>query len=385
MKTVTILGSTGSVGGNALNVIRECPGLFRVAGLAAGSKADQLKEQIAEFAPAAVFLKDPKAAGELSKIYGTRIKIFSESEGLAAFSKHLGADILVAATSGTAALGPVLDALENGKRVALANKEILVVAGGLVMSKLKGNVKASLIPVDSEHNAIFQCLQGNPAENVEKIILTGSGGPLREVPAGQFAAVSKELAVNHPKWKMGRKISVDSATLMNKGLEMIEASWLFGLPVDKIEVLIHPEAVIHSMVEFKDGAVLAQLGVTDMRMPIQHALCFPKRVSSSHTRRLDFAALSQLTFTLPDRKKFPCLDIAVAAARQSGSAPCVLSAADEVAVGAFLEDKINFIKIPRVVEAVLSKHRPVADPGLSEIQTIHAWAVEEAKKLCQAL
>ncbi len=391
-RTVTILGSTGSIGINTLRVIKEHPDQFEVAGLAAGSKAELLKKQIEEFSPKGVYLKDPEARKELLSACGKRVKVYSEAsdikahggEDLAAFSAALDADILVAATTGTTALLAVLNALENGKRVALANKEILVMAGALVMSALKRNPKASLIPVDSEHNAIFQCLQGNSRQDIEKIILTGSGGPLREIARENFSGISKEFVVNHPKWKMGRKISVDSATLMNKGLEIIEASWLFDVPIEQIQVLIHPEAVIHSMVEFKDGSIIAQLGVTDMRLPIQHALSFPERHAASPSLRLDFASLSSLSFALPDRKKFPCLDIAYQAAKQSGSAPCVLSAADEVAVGAFLDDRIDFMEIPRIIEDVLSRHSHVPDPDLSQVWSIHHWAIEESKKLCRA-
>lgn len=381
-KTVTILGSTGSVGVNALRVIRERPELFKVVGLAAGSNLGLLKKQVDEFLPKAAYLNQADSCKELSLKTPQRVRVFSEKEGLRGFSKFADADILLAATSGTTALFSVLDALEKGRRVALANKEILVMAGGLVMSKLKKHPAAELIPVDSEHNAIFQCLEGHPRKNVEKIILTGSGGPLRETPLHAFNGVSKAEVINHPKWKMGQKISVDSATMMNKGLEIIEASWLFNMPIERIEVLIHPEAVIHSMVEFKDGALLAQMGVTDMRLPIQHALSYPARFHSPSMERLDFGALSQLTFQLPDPRKFPCLELAWAAARESGSAPCVLSAADEVAVGAYLADKIKFLDIPRTIEKVLSRHRAIARPNLSEILASYDWAVEEAKKLC---
>ncbi len=385
MKTITILGSTGSVGLNALSVIRQYPAQFTVAGLAAGSRTDLLKEQIEEFKPKAVYVNDTRGCQELSKLYRGRVKVFSKSEGLPLFSKEIGSDVLVAATSGTSALLSVLGALDEGKRVALANKEILVMAGRIVMDHLRKNSKASLIPVDSEHSAIFQCLHGNPTENVRKVILTGTGGPLREVSRKEFSKISKEKVIRHPKWKMGKKISVDSATLMNKGLEIIEALWLFDLSLDKIDILIHPEAVIHSMVEFHDGAVLAQLGVTDMKLPIQYALCFPDRFATSASMRLDFSEVSKLTFCKPDRKKFPCLEIAYQAAVRLGSAPWVLSGADEAAVGAFLEDRIHFMEIPKVIEKVLSRHRHVSDPGLSEIQSIHRWAVEETERLCQAL
>jgi len=385
VKTVTVLGSTGSVGVNTLRVIAAHKDRFKVSGLAAGSKIDILKEQIEEFSPESVFLRETQPAKELARLFGPRLKIFTEKEGLRTFSSSLDSDILVAATSGTSALLPVTDALENGKRVALSNKEILVMAGFLVMSTLKANPKASLIPIDSEHSAIFQCLEGNRRQDVRRLILTGSGGPLREISKERFDGLSKETVINHPKWKMGQKISVDSATLMNKGLEIIEASWLFDISIDSIQVLIHPEAVIHSMVEFKDGAVMAQLGVTDMRLPIQVALGFPERLLASPDMRLDFKEISSLRFSYPDKSKFPCLDIAYEAAKKSGSAPCVLSAADEVAVGAYLADQINFMEIPTIIETVLSHHRHVMNPDLNEIQSIHAWATEETRRLCRAL
>ena len=384
MKTLNVLGSTGSVGLNTLQVVRENPELFRVAGLAAGSKSDILEQQIREFSPAAVYLADEKAALEIASKFSGKLKVFTEKESLKEFSSFVGADILMAATTGTGSLTGVLDALKNGKKVALANKEILVVAGDLILTALKSNPRAVLVPVDSEHSAIFQCLQGSNAGHLEKIILTGSGGPLREILAEKFNSLTKEDVINHPKWKMGKKISVDSATLMNKGLEMIEAAQLFGLPVDRIEVLIHPEAVIHSMVEFCDGSVLAQMGVTDMKLPIQYALTYPDRAPVPLSRRLDFARIGSFHFMLPDRKKFPCLDLAYAAARQSGSAPCVLSAADEVAVGAYLNDKIHFIDIPGVIEKVLSRHKAVEKPSLEQIHSIHDWATQETLKLCQA-
>lgn len=394
-KTLTILGSTGSVGVNALRVAKEHSEHFEVAGLATASSAELLKEQIEVFRPKAVYLKDRTAAAEIQRRYGSKLKVFTEEpapgrasnghsasgDDLAAFTKYVDADILMAASAGTTALSSVLDALKNGKRVALANKEILVIAGGLVMETLKTNPKAMLLPVDSEHNAIFQCLQGS--RKAEKIILTGSGGPLKDLSRKLFASLSKEVVINHPKWKMGKKISVDSATLMNKGLEMIEASWIFDMPIDRIEVLIHPEAVIHSMVEFCDGSLLAQLGVTDMRLPIQYALSYPDRLSAAPELKLDFRNIKELTFSEPDRGKFPCLDIALHAAKRSGSAPCVLSAADEVAVGAYLEDRIDFLEIPSIIEKVLSSHHHVVNPNLKEIRFIHDWAAEETRRLCR--
>ncbi len=384
MKTVTLLGSTGSIGVNTLDVVRRNPSEFRVVGLAAGSNLEILQKQIQEFNPKAVFLKDRTLAADLLRQSGRKLKIFSEADGLKSFSDFLSADILVAATSGTSALSSVLSAISSGKRVALANKEILVMAGSLVMQALKENPSSSLIPVDSEHNAIFQCLEGQRRQDLHKIILTSSGGPLRTIPKNRFSKLSKETVINHPKWKMGKKISVDSATLMNKGLEMIEAAWLFNVSIDTIQVLVHPEAVIHSMVEFCDGSVIAQAGVTDMRLPIQYAMTYPGRLAVSKQLHLDFARIPSLTFEAPDQKKFPCLGLARAAALQAGSAPCVLSAADEVAVKHFLEDRINFIKIPSVIEKVLSRHKVVQNPKLSQIESAQAWAIEETEKLCLA-
>ncbi len=383
-KSVTVLGSTGSVGINTLKVIASYAERFEVKGLAAGSQTGILREQIDAFRPSDVYVLDDKSAAELSTAYGKKLKVWTGQNGLTQFSSAVGSDILVAATSGTTALGSVIETLEKGRKVALANKEILVVAGALVMSVLRAHPEAQLIPVDSEHSAIFQCLQGQKKESVQKLILTSSGGPLREVPPSEFFGISKERVINHPKWKMGPKISVDSATLMNKGLEIIEAAWLFDLPVDRIKVLIHPEAVIHSMVEFVDASVLAQLGVTDMRLPIQYALTYPERWQAEEGMRVDFAGLGKLTFALPDRKKFPCLDIAYEAAKCSGTAPCVLSAADEVAVHAYLEDKISFLDIPRIIEKVMSRHSPLKNVDLRKIQEIHQWAVEEANRLCLA-
>jgi len=383
-KRVTILGSTGSVGLNTLEVIAQHSSEFEVAGLAAGSNAELMEAQIRRFKPEAVYLRNTESASALRRKF-PKLEIFSETDKIHTFVSALDADILMAASTGTSALLSVLACLKKGRRVALANKEILVMAGSLVMDALSKNHKASLLPVDSEHSAIFQCLQGSRMEDVSKLILTGSGGPLREVATEKFSALSKEQVINHPKWKMGKKISVDSATLMNKGLEIIEASWLFGLPVDKIEVLIHPEAIIHSMVEFRDGSMLAQLGVTDMKGPIRYALSHPQRLEAGPEMRLDLSKAGNFNFMLPDRKKFPCLGLALEAAKKSGSAPCVLSAADEVAVQAFLNDRISFVKIPKIIEDVLSHHRHIADPDLGEIQSAHAWATEQAGKLCKVL
>lgn len=385
MKTLTLLGSTGSVGVNALEVARQNAREFKVSGLATHSNIELLKKQIQEFRPKAVYIGDAAAARKFRSGKAGKPRLFTPEDSLEAFSAFLDSDILVAATTGTTALVSVLQAIKKGRRVALANKEILVMAGELVMSALAQNPKASLVPVDSEHSAIFQCLQGSSLKEVDKIILTGTGGPLREMDEALFKSLDKETVIRHPKWKMGKKISVDSATLMNKGLELIEACWLFHLPIQKIDVLIHPEAIIHSMVQFTDGAVMAQLGVTDMRLPIQYAMSYPKRLPVQPSLKLDFTEHSTLHFYAPNRRKFPCLDLAYEAAKRQGGAPCVLSAADEVCVNAFLEDRINFVNIPDIIEGVLAKHKPVSDPDLKKIQQIHDWASEEAKRLCLAL
>lgn len=384
MKTATILGSTGSVGKNALQVVREHPSSFRVSALAAGSDVETLSLQIGEFSPSSVYIKGEDDARALEKRF-KNVRVFHGPAGLEALVRHADADVCVTATTGTASLEAALAAIERGRTVALANKEILVAAGPLVMAELARHPKARLVPVDSEHSAIFQCLEGRPLASVSRLLLTGTGGPLRAVPRERFERLSVEEVINHPKWRMGKKISVDSATLMNKGLEVIEASALFGAGPEKIEVLIHPEAIVHSMVEFVDGSVIAQLGVTDMRLPIRYAMSYPQRLEAPPSMKLDFTQPADLHFEPPDSGKFPCLGLAVEAARQSGTAPCALSAADEVAVGAFLEGRIAFTRIPDVIETVLARHRHIPEPDLPAIRDTQIWATEEALKRCQAL
>lgn len=380
MRTLTLLGSTGSIGRNTLEVVRRHRDRIRVKGLAAGSNAALLAEQAAEFGAEHIYLKSG-VADYLQA--GGRGRVFSSSEGLEAFVEASDADILLAAASGTESLGPVVSAIRRGRRVAVANKEVLVAAGGLIMEELALNPSAELIPVDSEHSAIFQCLEGHDPDGIERIILTSSGGPLREIPEELFGRLTKQQVLDHPRWKMGPKITVDSATLMNKGLEVIEAAVLFGLPVESVDVLVHPEAVVHSMVEMRDGSILAQLGVTDMRLPIQYALSHPERWTVPPVLRYDFRSGPALSFTSPDARKFPCLGLAYAAGRQAGSAPCVLSAADEIAVGAYLEDRIGFMDIPRIIEKVLATHHHEDRPGLQDILRIHCWAAEETRRLCE--
>ncbi len=381
-KKIVLLGSTGSIGRNTLEIVRRHPAAYRVVGLAANTSQEALAEQAREFCPQAVYLKEPAFAALMQRRSPKGIRVFTRAEGLEAFCRWLDADILVAATSGVEALQPVLDYIERGKRVALANKEVLVAAGPIIMRALACHPKASLVPVDSEHSAIFQCLHGQPSRQVREIILTGSGGPLRTIPRKRFGSLDKAFVIKHPKWNMGKKISVDSATMMNKGLEVIEASQLFGLSVDKIRVWIHPEALVHSMVEFRDGSILAQLGVTDMKLPIRYALSYPERLDGGNGDRLTLKDISSLSFFAPDRKKFPCLDLAYEAGRRSGTAPCVLSAADETAVKAYLDDKIAFNDIPRFIEKVMSKHRIRKDPSLQDILNAHDWAVKETESLC---
>lgn len=382
-KKIILLGSTGSIGRNTLEVVRRHPGRFQIVALAAGRNAELLMEQAKEFRPKTLFIRDKVDALQLRRRAGlTAMRVFCEADGLDKVIETTDADILVAATSGIEALLPVITFLKKGKRVALANKEILVAAGALITETLRRHPKSELIPVDSEHSAIFQCLSGESREGIGKIILTGSGGPLRSVDAKKFPTITKAEVTRHPKWNMGQKITVDSATLMNKGLEVIEASWLFGIKPRSIQVLIHPEAVVHSMVEFRDGSVIAQLGVTDMKLPIQYALTYPDRWHSGQAMHLSLKDLSRLTFEEPDRRKFPCLELAYRAVEADEAMPVALIAADEVAVRAYLDDRISFCKIAEVIEKVMSRHPKARVMKYSDILHSYQWAESEAKKLC---
>lgn len=378
MKGIALLGSTGSVGVNTLRVIESHPDSFRVVGLAARSNISVIHEQVLKWKPRYVALSDKEACRSFQSNGG---QLMAGLEGIRELVVQPEVDLVVAASSGSSCLVPVLDAIRAGKHIALANKEILVMAGDLLMQEARRR-GVSIIPIDSEHSAIFQCLQGHSEKEIQSLYLTGTGGPLRDFNGDSFAGISKEVVMNHPKWRMGQKISVDSATLMNKGLEVIEARSLFGVDVEQIKVLVHPEAIVHSMVEFKDGVILAQMGVTDMRLPIQYALSFPKRLGTNRELFMDFSKPLSLHFSAPNYDRFPCLKLAYAATRRAGSAPCVLNAANEVAVSAFLNDKIDFIRIPAIVEEVLSKHHWVEDPVLAQILEWDAWAREEALRLC---
>ncbi|MCP4649315.1 MAG: 1-deoxy-D-xylulose-5-phosphate reductoisomerase [PVC group bacterium] len=381
MKKISILGATGSIGTNTLDVISKRPVDFRVIGLSAYSNMRLLAKQIKLFKPKLVSVKDQDSIRELEKLTDlSGIRVYTQEQGLSKIATHRETEILVVATSGTISLVPTLLAIEQGKTIALANKEPLVMAGKIVMERLRKS-KGKIIPVDSEHSAVFQCLQNSDINTVKNIYLTGSGGPFREFSKQKLKTVSLEMALKHPKWKMGRKITIDSATLMNKGLEIIEARWLFDIAPEKIKVVVHPEAIIHSMVEFYDGSVLSQMGVTDMRLPIQYALDYPNR-RPNHLKAVDFFALKKLTFFKPDENKFPCLKIAKKIAAESGTGGCVMNAANEVAVNAFLTGKIGFMSISKIIESVLKRHKRMKSPTLDQIFECDDWARREARLLC---
>lgn len=377
MKKVAILGSTGSIGVNTLEVIRRDRRSFSLTGLAAGNNIDLLQEQAAEFSPRRVAAADPAGAGELRKRIGGRVEVLEGEEGMAALASDPEADLVVVAVPGTAALLPALAAIERGKDLALASKEILVAAGQLTMAAAAA-AGSRILPVDSEHSAVFQCLRGLDPREVKRIILTASGGPFFEASREEMAAVTPEAALDHPRWKMGRKVSLDSATMMNKGLEVLEAHWLFGMPLDRIEVIIHPQSVIHSLVETVDGSLLAQLSLPDMRLPISYALYYPER-SPRACRETVLGELEGLTFRRPDRRLFPALDLAFRAGREGGTMPAVMNAANEAAGEAFLAGEIPFLEIMEVVEAVMDGHRVAADPDLGAILDADRWARERAR------
>ena len=380
MKNIAILGSTGSIGKNCLEVIANFPGEFRVTHLTTNRNIELLWEQTKRFQPRRVAVLDEDAAAKLRTMTNGSIEVLSGEGGLLDAVTRENVDIVVSSLVGFAGLKPTIGALESGKAVALANKETLVVAGELIMSLVKER-NLTLIPVDSEHSAILQCLLGERKENISKLILTASGGPFLNTEKAALENVTVGEALKHPNWKMGNKITIDSATLMNKGLEMIEAHWLFGLPPEKIEVVIHPQSIVHSMVEFVDGSVKAQLGVPDMKIPIQYALTYPDRVPSSYDR-LDFSTLCEMTFFKPDLTKFECLGLAYEALNLGGTATTVLNAANEVAVESFLRNKIKFSQIPRFIERALSLHHPIPRPSLDEIIQVDRETRELAASWC---
>ena len=365
MKKVLILGSTGSIGVNALNVIRKFPDRFSIAGLTANSNISVLSEQIKEFNPQFVVIKDKSKAKELSEIVNQNVEIISSENALVEAAQKYDYDILIGAIVGFAGLTPTIEAIKRGKRIALANKETLVVAGEIV-TRLVAENGAEIIPVDSEHSAIYQCLVGENLNQVEKLILTASGGPFLNKEKSFFDNATVNEALNHPNWKMGSKITIDSATLMNKGLEVIEAHWLFGLPVEKIDVVIHPQSIIHSMVQFVDGSIKAQMGLPDMKLPIQYALTFPERLSNNF-ERTNLPLINNLTFFEPDFDKFECLKLAYMALQTGGTAPSILNAANEVAVDKFLKGFIRFSEIPKLINKALDKIENHSNPDIETI------------------
>jgi len=365
MKNICILGSTGSIGRNSLEVIANFPDDFRVAYLTANTNIDLLHQQICRFQPKGVAVLDRTSASALKQMTNGSVSVFSGEQGLRDLVNHDDIDIVISSLVGFAGLVPTIEAIKRGRTVALANKETLVVAGEIITRMVKEH-HARLLPVDSEHSAILQCLVGEKPSNISKLILTASGGPFLAMDKSKFSTVTVEAALKHPNWRMGDKITIDSATLMNKGLEVIEAHWLFNLPPSKIEVLIHPQSIIHSMVEFVDGSVKAQLGMPDMKIPIQYALTYPERAPSLY-QRVNFSELKEMTFFKPDLAKFECLDLAYRALNRGGTAPAILNAANEVAVGLFLVNKIGFHHIPELIRESMS-HVQVADaPALEDI------------------
>ncbi len=392
VRQVAILGSTGSIGINTLDVIHAHPDRFRVVALTAGKQVERLAEQCIEFKPAIAVVSEAGDASRLQKLLGEKniqTQVLYGPEALVTAVTDSRCDTVMAAIVGAAGLVPALAAAKAGKRVLLANKEALVMSGNLFMQAIKAG-GGELLPIDSEHNAIFQCLPNEftkaPHANlgVEELWLTASGGPFRNTPLQELANITPEQACAHPNWVMGRKISVDSATMMNKGLEVIEAYWLFGLPLEKIKVLIHPQSVVHSMVRYRDGSVLAQLGQPDMRTPIAYGLAWPERIDAG-VAPLNLTQLATLNFSEPELSRFPCLSLAFAAAKVGGTAPTVLNAANEVAVAAFLDEGLPYLKIPVVVEKTLNAISPVNAESLETVLSIDTQARKKAHEFIQSL
>ena len=379
MKKVVLLGSTGSIGTSTIKVAEDLPGHFQLIGLAAGNNSKLLLEQTRRFKPAAISINDPSKVGELTAALGAGTQVYSGNEGLLKLATMPEADIVLIAIVGTAGLQPALAAIRSGKDIAIASKEILVMAGEMVMSEAK-KYGVKVLAVDSEHSAIFQCLDGKPGDSVRRLVITASGGPFRDKtvwPKEKFAEITVERALKHPSWVMGRKITIDSATLFNKGLEMIEARWLFDIEMARVSVVVHPQSVVHSMVEFIDGSIIAQLSTPDMCLPIQYALTYPARVASNRVQT-NFALLGKLTFEEPDTERFPAIVLARQAGEVGGTLPAVLNAANEVAVDAFVNRRISFPDITEMVRRTMGHHKVVSHPTLEEILAADAWARKEA-------
>jgi 1-deoxy-D-xylulose-5-phosphate reductoisomerase len=385
VKNVVVLGSTGSIGRNTLSVLSNFADRFSVFGLSSHSNMGLLKEQIKKFKPKKVVITDDQSFQNFTALLRSLqedendIEMSSSLDGLKKLCSDPEVDLVINALVGSAGLIPSFSAIESGKDLALANKEALVMAGGLLTQKAKEkNVK--ILPIDSEHSAILQCLSSGKKNEVKRLILTASGGPFLKRKKKDLKDIKVKEALSHPTWEMGKKITVDSATLMNKGLEVIEAHWLFDMPPDKIKVLIHPQSIVHSLVEFVDGSLIAKMSIPDMRIPIQYALFYPERLPTNN-RPLDLAQIKTLSFFEPDQKKFPCLEICYKALEMGGTAPAVLNAANEVAVKAFLEEKISFVDICKIVKKILKEHEVVGNPNLDDILNADRWAREEANRI----
>ncbi|MBU1154146.1 1-deoxy-D-xylulose-5-phosphate reductoisomerase [bacterium] len=385
MKRLSILGSTGSIGRSTLKVVDNLPSQFKVYGLTTFQNIELLEEQIKKYQPKAVAVTSKEKANLLRKKLGkiSQVEIYEGLAGVCEVASLKEVNLVISGIAGSIGLMPTLEAIKCNKDIALANKEVLVMAGKIVMNLVRQH-QVNLLPLDSEHSAIFQCLMGQKIEEVKRLILTASGGPFRKKDKNFFDRITPFQALNHPRWKMGKKISVDSATLMNKGLEVIEATHLFNMPASKISVLIHPQSIIHSLVEFIDGTVLAQLGIPDMQIPIAFALTYPKRYKTN-LPDLNLTQVKELTFFEPDFEKFPALKLCLEVAKIGGSLPCVLNAANEVWVEEFLNHKISFKEIPKVIEKVLSFHQTIENPDLDEILKTDQWAREKTAEIIKKL
>jgi 1-deoxy-D-xylulose-5-phosphate reductoisomerase len=381
MKAISIIGSTGSVGVTTLDVVSRFPDRFRVVAMAAGRNLALLEDQVRRFRPQLVSVETPELARDLAqRMPSHKVTILHGTEGVIAVATHPEAQLVVSALVGALGLPPTLAAIKAGKDIAFANKEVLVVAGEVVTRAVR-EYGVRLLPVDSEHNAIFQCMEGRAAQSVKRIILTASGGPFRQLPADRFNEITIKDALNHPTWRMGNKITIDSATMMNKGLEVIEAHWLFGLPAEKIDVVIHPQSVIHSMVEMIDGSVIAEMAITDMAIPAAFALAYPDRLPLDHLPPLSLIDCANLSFEEPDFERFPCLRLAYEALREGGTMAACLNAANEELVAGFLAGRIRFVDIPRHIETVMSRHHNPPARTLEDVIGTDGWAREAAREL----
>jgi 1-deoxy-D-xylulose-5-phosphate reductoisomerase len=384
MKSIVILGSTGSIGTNTLDIVTKFPEQFRIAGLTAGGNDRKLEEQLRIFKPDAVALTDPAAAERLrERCRDLSVEILSGIEGQSQVAARPGVELVISAIVGGAGLVPTLAAIRAGKHVALANKEPMVMAGKLMQEEARRR-QVNILPVDSEHNAIFQSMVGHRREDVRRLILTASGGPLWDMPLDKMRYVKPEQALRHPNWKMGPKITIDSATLMNKGLEVVEARWLFDVPPEQIEVLVHRESIVHSLVEYSDGSVIAQLGLPDMRTPISYAMNYPARMPLDPPP-LDLARIGKLTFHRPDHDRFPCLGLGYESLRVGGTMPATLNAANEIAVAAYLSESIGFLDIANIIRTTMDAHQPVDVSSLDVALEADRWAREKAAALVRAL